>query len=67
MEKIEQKEDEGRGVAAIGRQLDHAEGSDAVGADTAKFAIEIGLARIESGYGLSDRGILVGSVEPGAR
>jgi hypothetical protein len=25
MEKIEQKEDEGRGVAAVGRQLDHAE------------------------------------------
>jgi hypothetical protein len=37
IEKIEQEEHERRGVAAVGRELDHAEGSDAVAADAAQF------------------------------
>jgi hypothetical protein len=67
MEKIEQEVDQSRSVAAVRGELDDIKRGDAVGSHTAQFAIEIGLARIESGYGLSDRGILVGSVEPGAR
>jgi len=47
MEQIEYKEYEGRGVAAVGRQLDHAEGCDAVGADAAELAVEIGLPRAD--------------------
>ena len=35
VDKIEEEEHERRGVAAIGRQLDHAEGGDAVGAHAA--------------------------------
>jgi len=44
VQKIEQKEHQRRGVAAVGRQLDHAERDDAVGADAARLAVEIGLA-----------------------
>jgi hypothetical protein len=35
VQKIEQEEDERRGIAAVGRQLDHTERGDAVGADAA--------------------------------
>ena len=45
IKKIEQKEHEAGGVAGVGRQLDHAERGDAVGAHAAQFAVEIGLAR----------------------
>ena len=55
------------GVPAIGRQLDDAERSDAVGADAAKLAVEIGLLRADRCHGLGDRGIFVRSVEPCAR
>ena len=67
MEQIEYKEYEGRGVAAVGRQLDYAERSDAVGAHAAKLAVQIGLSGAERRHGLGDRGIFVGPVEPGAR
>jgi len=43
IQKIEQEEDQRRGVAAVGRGLDHAEGGDAIGAHAAQFAVEIGL------------------------
>jgi len=45
VEEIEQKEDEAGGIVRIGRQLDHAEGGDAVETDAAEFAVEIGQAR----------------------
>ena len=43
IQKIEQEEHQRRGVAAVGRGLNHAERSDAVGAHAAQLAIEIGL------------------------
>ena len=67
VEKIEQEEDEGGGIAAVGRQLDHAEGGDAVGADAAQLAVEIGLAGTERVHRRGDRRIFVRPVEPGAR
>jgi hypothetical protein len=66
VEKIEQEEDESSGVPAVGRQLDDAERSNAVGAYAAELAVEIGLAGIERCYGLGDRRIFMRPVEPGA-
>jgi hypothetical protein len=67
IEQIEQEENQCRGVAAVGRQLNNVERGEAVGADAAQFAVEIGLARIERRHGLGDGRIFVGPVEPGAR
>jgi hypothetical protein len=67
VQEIEQEEDEGGGVAAVGRQLDHAERGNAVGSHAAQFAVEIGLAGAERRDGLSDRRIFVRPLEPGAR
>ena len=67
VEKIEQKEDQRRCVAAVRSELDDVEGRGAVGAHAAQFAVEIGLARVERRHGLGDRRIFVGPVEPGAR
>jgi hypothetical protein len=67
VEKIEEEEDQRRRVTAVGGELDDAEGGEAVGADTAQFAVEIGLARVELRDGFGDRRILTGPVEPGAR
>ena len=66
IEKIEQEEDQSRGVAAVRRELDDVERGDTVGADATQVAIEIGLARVERGHGLGDRRIFVRPVEPGA-
>jgi len=43
------------------------EHGDAVGADAAQFAVEIGLARAERRHGPGDRRVFVGPVEAGAR
>ena len=67
MEQIEYKEYEGRGVAAVGCQLDHAEGGDAVGANATQLAVQIGLARAERRYGGGNRRVFMRPVEPGAR
>jgi len=67
VQKIEQEEHERRRVAAVGRQLDYAERSDAVGAHAAELAVEIGLAHAQRRYGGGDRRIFVRPVEPGAR
>jgi len=67
MEKIAQEEHQRRRVAAVRCQLDDIERGDAVGADAAQLAVEIGLARVESGHCYRYRRIFVGPVEPGAR
>ena len=64
--KIEQEEDEGGGVAAVGSQLDDAEGGDAIRAHATELAIKIGLARINRCQGLGNRRIFMRPVEPGA-
>jgi hypothetical protein len=64
VEEIEQEEHEAGGVAGVGRQLDHAERGDAVGAHAAEFAVEIGLARRERRYRRRDLRIFMGPVEP---
>ena len=64
IKKIEQEEHEAGGVAGVGRQLDHAERGDAVGAHAAQFAVEIGLARGKRGDGPGDLRIFGGPVEP---
>ena len=60
-------EDQRRRVAAVRRKLDDVECGDAVRADAAQFAVEIGLARIERGHGLGDSRIFMRPVEAGAR
>ena len=64
VQKIEQEEHEAGGVAGVGRQLDHAERGDAVGAHAAQFAVEIGLARVERRHRPGDLRIFGGPVEP---
>ena len=64
MEKIEQKKHEAGGVAGVGRELDHAERGDAVGAHAAQFAVEISLTRGERRYRARDLRIFGGPVEP---
>ena len=49
IEEIEQEEDQRRGVAAVGSELDNVERGETVGSDAAQFAVEIGLARVELG------------------
>jgi hypothetical protein len=66
MEKVEQKEDQRRRVAAVRCQLDDIEHSDAVGTDAAQFAVEVSLASSELRHSFGDRRIFVGPVEPGA-
>ena len=66
VERIEQEKDKRRRVAAVRSELDDVERRGAVRADTAQFAVEIGLARVEFPHGLGDRRIFVGPVEPGA-
>ena len=66
MEKIEREEDQRRRVAAVRSELHDVERGDAVGADAAQFAIEIGLARAECRQGCGERRIFVRPVEPGA-
>ena len=64
IKKIEQEEDETGGVAGVGRQLDHAERGDAVGAHAAQLAVEIGLARGERRHGGRDLRVFGGPVKP---
>jgi hypothetical protein len=47
--------------------LNHAEGSDAVGAHAAQLAVEIGLRGRQGRDGRGDRRIFSRPVEPGAR
>jgi hypothetical protein len=54
-------------LPAFRGQLDHAEGGDAVGADAAQFAVEIGLAGAERRQGSGDLRIFRRPVESGAR
>jgi hypothetical protein len=65
-EEIEQEEDQRRCVAPVRSELDDIERGDAVGADAAQFAVEIGLARIELDHGFGDRRVLVRPIEPSA-
>ena len=64
VEQIEQEEHEAGGVAGVRRQLDHAERGDAVGAQSAQFAVEIGLARGQRRDGRRDLRIFMRPVEP---
>jgi len=66
MQKIEQVKDKPRRAAGVRCGLQAAEGRNAVGADAAEFAVEIGLTRVERRHGFGDRGIFVRPVEPGA-
>jgi hypothetical protein len=66
IQKIEQEEDQRRRIAAVRRKLNDIERGDAVGADTAQFAVEIGLARVEPSDGFGDSQIFVRPVELGA-
>ena len=59
VQKIEQEEHEGRGVAAVRRGLDHAERCDAVGADAAQLAVEVGLPGAKRRHGRGDRRVFV--------
>ena len=63
MEEIEQKKHEAGSVAGVGRELDHAERGDAVGAHAAQFAVEVSLTRGERRYCARDLRIFVGPVE----
>ena len=65
MQQIEQKEHQPGSVAGVGSGLNAAERGDAVGADAAQFAVEIGLAGIERRDGPGDRRIFLRPVEPG--
>jgi hypothetical protein len=64
VEKIEQEEHKAGGVAGVGRQLDHAERGDAVGADAAQLAVEISLAGGKRRDRPGDLRIFRGPVEP---
>jgi hypothetical protein len=66
MQKIEQVKHKPRRAAGVRCGLQAAEGRNAVGADAAQFAVEIGLTRVERRHGFGDRGIFVRPVEPGA-
>ena len=66
IEQIEEEQDQSRRVAAVGRQLDDVERGEAVGAEAAQLAVEIGLARGERRQGLGDRRIFVRPVKAGA-
>jgi hypothetical protein len=66
MQQIEQKERQPGGVAGVGRGLDPRKRGDAVGADAAQFAVEIGLAGIERRHSFGDRWIFARPVEAGA-
>jgi hypothetical protein len=66
VQKVEQEKDQGFGVALVGRGLDQAERSRAVGPHTAQFPIEIGLSGRERRNRRGDRRVLMRPVEPGA-
>jgi hypothetical protein len=57
----------GANRAAVGRELNDIERGNAVGANAAQFAVEIGLADIELGHRFGDRRIFMRPVEAGAR
>jgi hypothetical protein len=67
VEKIEQKEHQTGGVAAVRCGLDHAERGDAVGVHAAQLPFEISVVGPEREHGRGDRRIFVRLGEPGAR
>ena len=56
-----------RGVRVVGRELDDIKRGEAVGADAAQFAVEIGLARFKCRHRFGDGRVLMGPIEAGAR